>query len=231
MSARILLVEDEKSLQKVLQINLEIEGYEVELIDDGEQGMQKLEEEHFDLLILDLMLPKRNGMEILNSLRLRDSEMPVIIISAKDTSSDRIKGLKSGADDYLIKPFDIEELLLRVQNLLKRNAREVQAPELDIFNFGNAQINFKTFTGQKQEVSFNLSEKEVLIMKLLIQNKNQVVSRKEILNKVWGYDVFPSTRTIDNFISGLRKHFEDDPRHPSFIKSVHGVGYKFEVEE
>ncbi len=224
---RILLVEDEKALRKVIQLNLELENYEVIAVEDGEMAIQKFESEHFDLIILDLMLPKLSGLEILKTLSVKHANLPVIIISAKDTSSDRIKGLKSGADDYLSKPFEIEELLIRIQNLLKRQGEKNNQQELEIVRFGNCMINFKTFEATKNETKIELSQKELHIIKYLIQHKNEVVSRHDILKSVWGYDVFPSTRTIDNFIASLRKHLEEDPKQPKHIKSIHGVGYKF----
>ncbi len=224
---RILLIEDEDSLRKIIKLNLELEDYEVITAKDGQEALDHLDSQYFDLVILDLMLPKINGMDVLASLRLKFDTLPVIIISAKDTSSDRIKGLKTGADDYLTKPFEFEELLLRVQNLLKRNISESNNIESKSYSFGSCKVNFKTFEALKNDEHITLSQKEILILKYLISNKNKVVSRQEILKAVWGYDVFPSTRTIDNFIASLRKHLEENPKKPEFIKSVHGVGYKF----
>lgn len=226
--ARILLIEDEESLRKIIHLNLELESFEVVSVNNGAEAITKLQSEHYDLIILDLMLPKISGLDILKNFRVRNTQSPVIIISAKDSSSDRIKGLKEGADDYLSKPFEIEELLIRIQNLLKRNTINSTEKIEDVFCFGQNTINFKTYRGKHHANQFDLGEKEVLILKYLISKKNEVVSRQEILKTVWGYDVFPSTRTIDNFISSLRKHFEEDPKNPSFIKSVHGVGYKFQ---
>ena len=153
----------------------------------------------------------------------------MIITSAKDTSSDRIKGLKTGADDYLTKPFEIEELLLRMEKLLQRtNSTNGSGIDVESFEFGENTVNFKTFKGTHRQKVFDLSAKEIQLLKLLINRKNEVVSRHDILKQVWGYDVFPSTRTIDNFIASLRKRFEDDPKHPQYILSVRGVGYKFQ---
>ncbi|MBT8231352.1 MAG: response regulator transcription factor [Saprospiraceae bacterium] len=224
---RLLLVEDEPSLRKVIKLNLEMEGYEAIVANDGKEALEKFENEYFDLAILDLMLPFVNGMDVLTRHRLKNTEMPIIIISAKDTSSDRIKGLKNGADDYLTKPFEIEELLIRIQNLLKRTQDDAVDIVEGIYTFGTNSINFKTHVGRNNAHTFDMSSKEISIIKLLIINRNQVVSRQDILKSVWGYDVFPSTRTIDNFIAALRKHFEEDPKKPQYIKSVHGVGYKF----
>ena len=224
---RILLIEDEDSLRKIVHLNLEMESYEVISIPDGEQALKRLSSEYFDLIILDLMIPKINGLDVLKSFRTKNPEIPVIIISAKDTSGDRILGLKTGADDYLSKPFEFEELLIRVQNLLKRKVKDPSTENEDEFNFGVNHVNFKTFEAFNSNGEFNLRPKEVFILRYLINNKNQVVSRQDILKAVWGYDVYPSTRTIDNFIASLRKHFEADPKNPQYIVSIHGIGYKF----
>ena len=224
---RVLLVEDEESLRKVVRLNLEIENYEVIEASDGLIAKKKLEEEYFDIIILDLMLPFLNGMDILDFLSINNNETPVIITSAKDTSTDRIQGLKSGADDYLTKPFEIEELLIRMQKLLIRSSAQVQEIELSNYEFGNNTVNFETHIASHNGESFSLSQKEIQLLKLLIHKQNKVVSRNDILKAVWGYEVFPSTRTIDNFISSLRKNFEEDPKNPRYFKSVRGVGYKF----
>lgn len=224
---RILLIEDEASLRKVVKLNLEMENYEVLAVADGAAAVDRLETEHFDLVILDLMLPKLSGMDVLKTLRLHHDTLPVIITSAKDTSTDRINGLKTGADDYLTKPFDIEELLLRIEKLIKRQTPVADSPDADNYSFGDCTVNFRTYEVIKGNQTFELGQKEMLILKFLINNKNAVVSRQEILKSVWGYDVFPSTRTIDNFIASIRRQLEDNPRQPRYIKSVHGVGYKF----
>ena len=228
MKKRILLVEDELSLSKLIKLNLEIKGYDVTLATNGRKALQLMDEAYFDLVILDLMLPLLNGLDVLTAIRVTNSEIPVIITSAKDTSSDRIEGLKQGADDYLIKPFEIEELYLRIQKLLERSAALSKKPlTTDTYAFGHNSINFKTYQGSHRGNTFELKQKEFLIIKYLINKKNEVVSRHDILRNVWGYDVFPSTRTIDNFITTLRKHFEDDPKSPKYIRSVRGIGYKF----
>ncbi len=223
---RVLLVEDENNLRKIVRLNLELENYEVIEAENGKIAKEKLENEYFDIIILDIMLPYLNGIDILRFLSINNHETPVIITSAKDTSSDRILGLKSGADDYLTKPYEIEELLLRMTKLLNPKKKN-RSLKKDTYSFGSNKINFKSFIGQHHDQIFKLSQKEVQLLKLLISKENEVVPRHEILKAVWGYDVFPSTRTIDNFVSALRKHFEDDPKNPKFIHSVRGVGYKF----
>lgn len=223
---RILLVEDEEQIRKLVKMNLELEGYEVVAVDNGRKAIDIIEGQHFDLMILDVMLPEVDGFQICQKVRLNNTKVGIIILSAKDTSQDRITGLKYGADDYLTKPFNLEELLLRVNNLLKRSSEE-SVNELEYYEFGNNKVNFITYEAEGHQGNFRLTQKEVLLLKMLIERKNEVVSRKEILQNVWGYDVFPSTRTIDNFILNFRKYFEIDPRKPSYFHSVRGVGYKF----
>ena len=223
---RILLVEDEENIRDVVKLNLELEEYEVVTSGNGKEALKIIEEQHFDLLILDVMLPDLNGFQICEQVRLTNMEVPIIFLTAKDTSIDRINGLKKGADDYLTKPFHLEELLLRVQNLIKRSSKSPEnTPE--VYTFGDNQINFVTFEANTKTGNFNLTKKEVKLLKLLIDRKNEVVSRQQILQSVWGYDVYPSTRTIDNFILSFRKYFEEKPKEPVHFLSIRGVGYKF----
>lgn len=223
---RILLVEDEEHIRENVKLNLELEGYEVIESDDGKEALKLTREQHFDLLLLDVMLPEVNGFQICEQVRLTNLEVPIIFLTAKDTPQDRIEGLKKGADDYLTKPFTLEELLLRVKRLLQRSTH---APELsaESYSFGSNKVNFVTYDAQGQQGAFRLTKKEAMLLKLLIDRKGEVVSRQQILQSVWGYDVFPSTRTIDNFILSFRKYFEEDPKSPQFFQSVRGVGYKF----
>lgn len=223
---RILLVEDEDQIRKIIKLNLELEGYEVVTTDNGRKALDLIDNQYFDLLILDVMLPEVNGFQICEQVRLRNSKVGIIIVSAKDTSMDRITGLKLGADDYLTKPFNLEELLLRVSNLLKRSSEE-GAKESEQYHFGPNSINFITFEARSHHGIFTLTKKEVMLLKLLIERENQVVSRQQILQTVWGYDVYPSTRTIDNFILSFRKYFESDSKNSQYFHSVRGVGYKF----
>jgi two-component system alkaline phosphatase synthesis response regulator PhoP len=229
MEGRILLVEDEESLLDVIKLNLELEGYHVVVAKDGRIGLKTALEERFDLIILDVMLPEINGFDVCESIRLENKEVPIFFLTAKNTSNDRVSGLKLGADDYLVKPFNLEELLLRVNILIKRGKeRASNVQENEIFSFSGNEINFsdftiKTFRGEKER----LSKKEIQLLKLLIDRKNEVVSRKQILEKVWGYDIYPSTRTIDNFILNFRKYFEIDSREPKHFESIRGVGYMF----
>lgn len=223
---RILLVEDEENIRKIVKLNLEMEDYEVVAADNGRDAIKYFHEQHFDLIILDVMLPEMNGFQICEQIRLTNMEVPVIFATAKDTANDRVSGLKMGADDYITKPFNLEELLLRVKNLIKRTSK---APENtpEVYEFGNNKVNFRTFEAEGLPGQFMLTKKEAMLLKLLIDRKNEVVSRQQILQSVWGYDVFPSTRTIDNFILSFRKYFEADPKKPEFFQSVRGIGYKF----
>ena len=224
---RILLVEDEQSLREGIQINLEAEGYEVVPTGNGRQALDLISGQHFDLLLLDVMLPEVDGFSITEQVRLSNQEVPILLLTAKDMPNDRVTGLKKGADDYLTKPFNLEELLLRVSNLLRRSQR-AKGEVLELFEFGNNRINFETFEATTWEgKAITLTKKETMLLKLLVERKNEVVSRNQILQSVWGYDVFPSTRTIDNFILAFRKYFERNPKEPQFIHSVRGIGYKF----
>ena len=224
--ARILLVEDEASIRDVVKLNLEMEDFEVVTAEEGKKALQYFEDQHFDLIILDVMLPEIDGFQICEQIRLTDMEVPIIFLTAKDSSVDRITGLKRGADDYLTKPFVLEELLLRVQNLLKRSSKELEnTPE--VYEFGDNKVNFATYEAEGNPGKFTLTKKEAMLLKLLVDRRNEVVSRRQILQSVWGYDVYPSTRTIDNFILSFRKYFEEDPKDPKFFLSVRGVGYKF----
>jgi two-component system alkaline phosphatase synthesis response regulator PhoP len=223
---RILLVEDEEQIRKLMKLNLEAEGYEVVTASDGKIALQLIDSQYFDLLVLDVMLPNVDGFQICEKVRLKNDKIGILIVSAKDTSQDRITGLRLGADDYLVKPFNLEEFLLRVHNLIKRSNEEARE-DLTEYSFGDNKINFVTYQASTSENDLSLTNKEVLLLKMLIERKNEVVSRQQILQNVWGYDIYPSTRTIDNFILSFRKYFESDPKNPKHFHSVRGVGYKF----
>jgi len=228
MGQRILLVEDEVHLCDVIRLNLDLEGYDVTSVYDGKSALVEVDNKRFDLVQLDIMLPEIDGFKVCESIRLRNMNVPILIISAKGGSQDKIQGLKLGADDYLAKPFNLEELLLRVKNLLKR-ADQVGAPsDLGEYKFGNNIVNFLSYQiGTSRGLDKLLSKREIMLLRLLIERRNSVVSREQILESVWGYDVYPSTRTIDNYILAFRKYFEDDPRSPKYFVSIRGIGYKF----
>jgi len=225
----ILLVEDEENLHEALKMNLELEGYEVSSAYNGASALKAVQSEYFDLIILDVMLPEVDGINVTETIRLQHMDVPILILSAKNTSADRVLGLKKGADDYLTKPFNLEELILRVQKLIEKNKKLQDKSSVgDTYSFGSNEIDFKaqeavTKSGRK----IQLSRKESMLLKLLIENKNEVVPREKILQVVWGYNVYPTTRTIDNFILNFRKYFEEDSRNPKYFHSVRGVGYKY----
>jgi two-component system alkaline phosphatase synthesis response regulator PhoP len=225
----VLIVEDEEHLHETLKLNLEMEGYEVSSSFDGTQALKAVQNEYFDLIIMDVMLPEIDGIAVTESLRIKNIEVPILILSAKNTSSDKVLGLRKGADDYLTKPFNLEELLLRVEKLILKNKRmQVQEKIGDRYEFGKNKVDFKAqeaITSKGEKVQ--LSKKESMLLKLLIENKGEVVTREKILQVVWGYNVYPATRTIDNFILNFRKYFEEDSRNPRYFHSVRGVGYKY----
>lgn len=229
MAVRIFLVEDEASIRDALKLNLELEGYEVVTTDDGKKVLRMFKEQHFDIVLLDIMLPDVSGLELCEQIRLVNMDVPIIFLTAKDTSADKVLGLRKGADDYITKPFNLEELLLRIQILLKRSQGKTST-SLESFEFGTNKANFKTFEAKGQKGNFKLTKKEAMLLKLLIERRGEVVSRQQILQSVWGYDVYPSTRTIDNFILSFRKYFEENPKAPHFFHSVRGVGYKFVLD-
>jgi two-component system alkaline phosphatase synthesis response regulator PhoP len=223
---RILLVEDEENIRDTVKLNLELEGYEVVATGNGREAVKITKEQHFDLMVLDVMLPEINGYQICEQVRLTDRETPIIFLTAKDASQDRIQGLKKGADDYLTKPFVFEELRLRIERLIQRSSKSPDVSP-DVYEFGDNRVNFATYEAKGNPGEFTLTKKEAMLLKLLIDRRGEVVSRQQILQSVWGYDVYPSTRTIDNFILSFRKYFERDPKNPEFFLSVRGVGYKF----
>jgi len=227
MKKRILLLEDEKHLADVLKLNLELEGYNPVVVHDGQAAIAKFKEEKFDLAILDIMVPNIDGIGVAENIRLNDSKIPILFLSAKGTAEDRVLGLKKGGDDYIAKPFNLEELFLRIKKLLGRNEATPAKNNMNEYSFGPNYINFDSYEARGTDGAFSLTKKEALLLKLLIENKNEVVSREKILQTVWGYSVYPSTRTIDNFILAFRKYFESDPKNPIHFKSLRGVGYKF----
>ncbi len=225
----ILLVEDEENLLDALKLNLELENYDVTGVADGVTALTALQKEHFDIMILDVMLPDLDGISVCETVRLQNTELPILILSAKNSSADRVLGLKKGADDYLTKPFNLEELLLRVQKLLQKSVRNTDKNTAEQqYAFGKFTIDFKALEYTTNEgIKTALTKKESMLLKLLIDNKNEVVTREKILQTVWGYNVYPTTRTIDNFILTFRKYFEEDSRNAKYFHSVRGLGYKF----
>jgi two-component system alkaline phosphatase synthesis response regulator PhoP len=225
----ILLVEDEENLHEALKLNLELDGYDVTSAFDGAAALKAMQGEYFDLIILDVMIPEVDGIHVTETVRISNNDVPILILSARNSSADRVLGLKKGADDYLTKPFNLEELLLRVNKLINKNKKLHDRSSVgETYQFGENRIDFRAqeaTNGSGDKIS--LSKKETMLLKLLIENKNEVVPREKILQSVWGYNVYPTTRTIDNFILNFRKYFEKDSRHPRYFHSVRGVGYKY----
>lgn len=223
---KICVVEDESSLSEMIRLNLELEGYHVTVFSTGTKAHEEFSGSiSFDLILLDVMLPGYSGVDLCKQIRTK-SNVPILFLSAKGTTSDRIEGLKAGGNDYLPKPFDLEELLLRVGVLI---GPDLSNEELIEAKLGDCIVNFKTFLviNQSSKQEHNLSKKEVDLIHLFIEKNGEVISRTEILDKVWGKDQFPTTRTIDNYILNFRKIFEKDPKHPEYFHSIRGVGYKF----
>lgn len=224
---RILLVEDEEGLRLTLKLNLELEGHAVTVATTGPEALERMRGAHFDVVIMDVMLPGMDGFTVVETLRLEGNATPVLFLTARNTTADRLRGLKAG-DDHLGKPFDLQELLLRVANLLRRATDDQPTSLPERYAFGGNEVDFSSFEavchdGQRR----SLSQREVMLLRLLIERQGEVVSREDILRRVWGYNVFPTTRTVDNFIVVFRKHFEVDPRDPKHFHSIRGVGYKF----
>lgn len=228
MKKHILIVDDEEHLADALAHNLQFEGFSTTVAYDGEEGLSLARTMQFDLVILDIMMPKLDGLEVCRRLRATGSRVPILFLTAKAADADRLLGLKVGADDYVAKPFLLEELILRIHGVFRRQEWYSTAPaDQEIFRFGENEVNFLTYEATTGGRTVNLTEKECMLMKLLVERRNQVVSREEILERVWGYRFSTSSRTIDNFIVRLRRYFEADPKDPQYIHSVRGVGYRF----
>ncbi len=226
MKEKILIIEDEEDLVKGLKLNLNDEGYEVSWAFDGEVGLRKTLEESPDLIILDIMLPKMNGLDVCRELRKKNVSTPVLMLTAKGEEIDKVVGLEIGADDYLTKPFSIRELLARIKAHLRREKREgTKVP--DVYAFGDGEIDFAHFIIRKKGKEQDITSLECEILKYFIAHKGEVVTRDRLLDKIWGYEKFPTTRTIDNHILKLRKKIEDNPSYPKYILSVYGEGYRF----
>jgi len=234
---KILVVEDEEHLAIGIKYNLEAERYDVRVVGDGPAALELFEKEGsaaFDLVILDLMLPGMSGYAVCEALRESGSEVPVLILSARTLSEDRVRGFDVGADQYLQKPFDLEELLSRVRNLLSRRRNSGGAPEpratADTYEFGNAHINFDTFEVVVAEQRLRLTSMEMKLLRYFVENEGLVITRGQLLEHVWGMRTEPTTRTVDNFIVRLRRYFEEDPARPKYFLSVRGAGYRFVAE-
>jgi two-component system alkaline phosphatase synthesis response regulator PhoP len=226
----LLLVEDEPGLVMTLTDRLTAEGYEVESVTDAPSGLQAASSSEFDAILLDVMLPGGNGLDICRTLRQRGIQTPILMLTAKGQVVDRVVGLKLGADDYLVKPFEMAELLARVEALLRRSGTTAaSAPPVlgDAFRFGDIAIDFRRAEVSKGGQLLDLSAREFKLLRYFVEHRGAALSRDELLNEVWGYNAMPSTRTVDVHVAWLRQKLEDNPRHPQYIITVHGLGYKF----
>lgn len=224
----ILLVEDEETLAEGIEYNLRKAGYSVAWVKDGQQALEYYETQAIDLILLDIMIPYVNGFEVARQIRQKSPQLPILMLTAKTALKDRVHGLEIGADDYLTKPFHLAELLARIKAMLRRKAWYQSAVEdVKNYRFGDNEINFADFSARHGKNRFQLTPLEAMVMKYLIQNRGKVVSRQELLEKVWNIDPAIETRTVDNFIARLRKYFEPDAKNPIHIKSIRGAGYLF----
>ena len=222
---RILLVEDEPGLVLTLRDRLAKEGYAIETSADGESGLERAAREPFDLVLLDVMLPRVNGFDVLRELRKRAVETPVIMLTAKGQVADKVAGLKLGADDYVTKPFEMVELLARIEAKLRRGTATVHPSEG--YQFGDVRVDFRRAEVTKAGAPLDLSAREFQLLKYFIEHRGATLTREELLNEVWGYNAMPSTRTVDVHVAWLRQKVEPNQRHPQYILTVHGMGYKF----
>ena len=227
--AQILIAEDEINLMETIKLNLELENHSVTASIDGIAALNQLKTKSYDLAILDVMLPEIDGFTVCENIRTLGITTPVLFLTAKNDPGSRIKGLKLGANDYLGKPFELEELLLRIDNLLNRNNIQNSSNLIKTIVINKREINFENYSVSFLGSIENLSKKELELLQLLYNAKNKVVSRDEILEKVWRGETIPTPRTIDNFILQFRKLFEDDPKNPKYFLSIRGVGYKLEL--
>ncbi len=223
---KVLLVEDEEGLIFTLTDRLISEGYEVISARDGEEGLKLGVNDSFDLIILDIMLPKKNGFDVCRELRGKGISTPVLMLTAKGETIDKVVGLKLGADDYLTKPFEVIELLARIEALIRRSSNPTQS-SADTFAFADIEVDFKRAEVRKNNQPVELSAMEFKLLQYLIEHRGELLKRDELLDEVWGYDAMPTTRTVDVHIAWLRQKLEENPRYPNYIHTVHGFGYKF----
>ncbi|HEY5533427.1 MAG TPA: response regulator transcription factor [Ignavibacteria bacterium] len=222
---KILIIEDDQAIRKGLKDNLELDNYDVLTESDGKEGLKSAENKSPDLILLDLNLPVKNGYEICKELRSAGNNVPIIMLSARAEEADKVLGLELGADDYVTKPFSIRELLSRIKAVLRRKATIEDV--IDIYTIGDVEINFRKMEASKGKKKIYMSLKEYEILKFFINHKEEVVSRNLLLDEVWGYEVFPTTRTVDNYIMMLRKKIEKNPSVPKHFLTIHSAGYRF----
>ena len=232
MKPRILLMEDELNFRRTLAMNLELEGYAVSQAVSGKEALSMFNAQHFDLCILDVMVPEISGITVCEHIRLKEERVPVLFLSSLSATQEKINGLKIGADDYVAKPVHIEELLLKIQRLIRKGywieeGQKAEVNESNLYKFGNNSVNLSTFEAKGVIGNFNLTKKEADLIRFFFEHPNELLTRERILHSVWGYKVYPNSRSIDNFILFLRQKFEEDTRNPIFFRSVRGAGYRF----
>lgn len=222
---KVLVVEDDPAMAVALRDGFDYEGYQVSVAKDGQAGLHAALEENWDIMILDVMLPKMSGLDVCKQLRNDGNQVPIILLTARGQEIDKVLGLKLGADDYVTKPFSFMELMARVEAILRRATK--QTSNFDIYSFGDVNLDFKKCEATKGHTLLDLSHREFNILKYFIEHRGEVLTRDQLLDSVWGYESFPLTRTVDTHIAKLRQKIEDDPGNPNFIITVHRVGYKF----
>ncbi|MCP3981325.1 MAG: response regulator transcription factor [bacterium] len=222
---RVLIVEDDQAIAVALRDGFQYEGYEVRMAGDGEAGLRMATEGQHDLIILDVMLPKMSGLDVCKKIRREGSRVPVIMLTARGQEIDKVMGLKTGADDYVTKPFSFLELMARVEAVLRRYSG--YAEKLDRYQFGDVEVDFARAEAIKGRSRIELSPREFKLLQFMIDHRGEVLARERLLDAVWGYDDVPFTRTVDMHVAKLRKKIEDKPHDPAFIVTVHRVGYKF----
>lgn len=223
----ILIVEDEPDMQQGIKDNLEFEGYMVDTADDGDMALKKILGGHFDLILLDVMIPKVSGFDVCKQVRHKGIETPIIFLTAKGEEIDKVIGLESGGDDYMTKPFSLRELMARIKAVLRRSPDQQKEEQASFVQIGKLEVNFDTYLAQSNGKAVKLTAKEFDILRYLLDHKNGTISRENILDAIWGYDYQPTARTVDNFILKLRQKIEADPNHPEILITVHGIGYRF----
>ena len=226
MKRRILVVEDDAHLADGLRINLELDGFEPLLAGSAEEGLDLWRNGGVDLILLDVMLPDRDGFDFCREVRAAGDRVPILFLTARSAGDDRIRGLEEGGDDYIVKPFDLQELLARIKSMFRRQDWLHQQQVSEQLVIGNCTVDLRSYTADTPRGTVKLKEKEVMILRLLAERRGEPVDRDTILDRVWGFGAYPTTRTVDNFILSLRKHLETNPARPRFIQTVHGVGYR-----
>lgn len=231
MKPSILIVEDEDHIARGLKINLEAEGWDAKIVQDGRVAVETIRELDPDLVLLDVMLPGLDGFQVCDRVRASGNRVPILFLTARDQVDDRVRGLELGGDDYITKPFSLRELIVRIRAMLRRQEWYDAEPEQgQVVEFGGNRVDFAAYRAQTPQGEVPLTQKECMLLKLLVEHEGEVIDRDTILDKVWGYDRYPTTRTIDNLIMNLRRHFEQNPRKPRHILTQYGAGYRFSRE-